>query len=676
MGRTYEQEQERKKGKGRSKKTSEESVTPSKEKKDRGWNVWSKTMNKVSGGKLYKNEKAAHKQRKEERERQAVAEQERKAQAERERQEKHRADVAMSLPDVNENDIVKTPTGSKERQQDIHNQLVRYANDQMDQTDRVNAFAQKEYGMSDFTGFGGASRMIQGLYRNTGNEEEDYEYNRTIGDFLPKLMNQSGSSDGSDGENKFGVDANIKVASIIAPVLEDLREIQNNGGFAAYALSDYGSAKMMLGKINSIQDILKNYSKDEDTRTLIYKLSGTTKSEFSELTMGMSLAIRDAGRSMGADLGMDNISSYQNMVATQEREKRTRKRKTEYANLKANQRAYIQRKGFGTSDTSEHRKAYMALSMKDKARANSTQRGAMGYWISCSKDYSDALRGDQSIDEMIEELEKEKKSKVKADSLRFVKKQIGVMDSIFTDNAGLEESLQVYRGVGDGFLKFLFQQKGFSEKDYEEDTSKKDASSNKKNGSVQNTSSDKNKPLDYKKIDKKGLMKSLVGMTYKDNCFVSTSTNRGYCAMWANQDAFKKADDMRTDMLQKSNTKEGSRERSELERYSESVALEQTEAGKGGHMMTMHLPAGTKAIFADAFGDKEQNHNIMKGASQNEVTLDRGLIYKITGVSGSAGSYQFYVTVVGSGTKKAADVYDAKADIEATAALDTGIQDV
>ena len=53
-------------------------------------------------------------------------------------------------------------------------------------------------------------------------------------------------------------------------------------------------------------------------------------------------------------------------------------------------------------------------------------------------------------------------------------------------------------------------------------------------------------------------------------------------------------------------------------------------------------------------GSSQKDSSKMVGAPQNEVTLDRGLIYKITNVSGSNGNYRLYVTVVGQGQKKEA----------------------
>lgn len=644
MGNEYAKEQEEPKKKQSSQKAAEETVKVPKEKRDRGWNLWSKAMNKVSGGKLYKEEKAAHKKRK----------------AQRQAQAQHESDVSKTLSDVDADSVVKTPTGSKEEQLGIRNQLAQYANDQMDQTDKVNAFVQKEYGLENSAEFGSvAGRMMQGLYRDTGDKEADYEYNRTVGDYVPDLMKRAEQAGYSKQENvaeALGENEIYMISSIIIPVIDDLRKIRDNGGYMNCAMNDFSKAKMALGKINSIQDILKNYcGQNPEMRDAIYQLCGTDKEEFTDLTMGMSMALRDAGRSMGDAFGMDNISSYQRDVATQEREKREgknqkpkRKREAEYAALKANQRSFIQEKG--VMNTSDHRMAYMALSMKDKARANNIQREAMGDWIKNSGSYSEVLRNDKSFDEM----RKEAKNPKETDNLNFMEKMVGVIDSVFTDNAGLEESMETYRGVGDGFLSFLFAQRGLSPKDYLN-----------KDGS-----------LNYQKIDKKGLLKSLIGMTYQDKCFVSTSTNRGYAAMWANQNEFNDANKIRNEVLENSKTEEGSLERKELERYSEAAVLNKAESGKGGHMMVMNLPAGTKAIFADAFGSTSKDSKNMVGSPQNEITLDRGLMYKITDVSGSAGSYQLHVTVAVAGSKKAAEPYNPKTDDKARPALDTGIQDV
>lgn len=344
---------------------------------------------------------------------------------------------------------------------------------------------------------------------------------------------------------------------------------------------------------------------------------------------------------MGFDLGKGCYSSSEN--------KAPRKREAEYAALKANQKSFIQEKGL--MNFSDHRKAYMALAMKDKARVNSVQRSAMSDWIKGSTSFAGVLRNPESFEQM--------KSKALTETARKdidnMEGLVGVMDSIFSDNAGLEEQVEVYRGVSDEFLGYLLEQKGYPKENYLN-----------KDG----------KTLNYQMIDKMGLLKGLVGMTYQDNCFVSTTTNRGYAAMWVNSVEFSKAKQIRNEVLAQSKTEEGSREREELERYSEAVMLQQTESQAGGHMMIMNVPAGTKGVFADAMGSQVKDPTKLFGAPQNEITLDRGLLYKITDVSGSAGSYQLYVTVVGSGSKKAAKRYDPKADKNATPALDTGIQDV
>ena len=477
-----------------------------------------------------------------------------------------------------------------------------------------------------------------------------------------------------------GNEANM-VASIMMPVLQELRQVRDGEGYQALTISDFKRAKALVGQVNSIQDMLKAYTDKEEVRGYIFGLAGTTKEEYTELTMGMSAGLRDGGIALGEKIGANNISAYMRSVGVQTRKEREeaaraaqvviqnapeevqraaetelpRKRQAEYAALKQNQRAFKEEKGDSQINANAHRQAYMALATKDKSRVNNRQRAAMAMWIVNSGGFSSVLRNNDSFDE----LKRKAKDEREKQEIGHMEEQVGIMDSIFEDNAGLEENLETYRGVGDGFIAFLFAKQGVSSKEYE----KKDAPGK----------------LDYTKIDKKGLLKKLVGMTYQDSCFVSTTTNRGYAAMWANQEEFMKARGTRDQVLQESATEEGSRERAELERYSEAVMLNQAESGQGGHMMIMNLPAGTKAVFSDAMGSTQRDSSKMVGAPQNEVTLDRGLMYKITGAEGSNGNYRLYVTVTGTGSKKKAKTYDRSKDTDARGsapAFDSGIQDV
>ncbi|MBS6398022.1 MAG: hypothetical protein KH452_12905 [Clostridiales bacterium] len=635
-----------------------------KVQKDSNWNGWKSFVNNASGGRLYKKDREAHTAWK----------------AERTAEEEKAQNVSMALPGVNPDYITRTPTASLEEQMGIRDQLVDYANFQVDQTDKANAFVQREYGVEDTAQLGSkAGRMIQGLYRDTGHTMDDYEYNRNMGDLIPGLMERArkGQREESVIHAFEGNEANM-VATVIIPVLEDLRQVRDGEGFQACAMNNFRKSKQLLGQINSIQDILSGYCGSKEVREYVYRLCRTTTEEYSELTMGMSAAVRDAGLQQGAALGMDRISSFQRDVEVQvkgEREEAARaaqaaiqsapeeaaqaaenvvprKREAEYTALKAAQsQSFMQEKGVMINNA--HRQAYMALSRKDKARVNRRQRTAFADYIMNVGGYSSVLRTDKTFDE----LKAEEQDANKRATIEHYEKQVGVMDSVFEDNAGLEEALQVFRGVGNGFLQYLFSQKGLSPKAY-----------TKKDGS-----------LDYDKIDKKGLLKSLIGMTYQDKCFVSTSTNRGYAAMWANMGDFQAAKAEREQVLAESQTAQGSQERAELERYSEAVALNQAEAGTGGHMMIMDVPARTKAIFTDAMGSGNQDETaLLSGAPQNEITLDRGLLYKITDVKGSGGSYQLYVSVVGQGAKKEAPKYDRAAEQGpmAAPAFTSGIKDV
>lgn len=80
----------------------------------------------------------------------------------------------------------------------------------------------------------------------------------------------------------------------------------------------------------------------------------------------------------------------------------------------------------------------------------------MASWITSSGMYSEVLRSDESFEEM----KAKKENKGDKAQVDFMSEMVGVMDSIFEDNAGLEENLETYRGVGDPFISYLFQQRG------------------------------------------------------------------------------------------------------------------------------------------------------------------------------------------------------------------------
>lgn len=120
--------------------TQQESHTK-KMPKDKNWGGWKSMMNRVSRGKLYKDVRTAHTQWK--------------------AKQQHLQNVSMAMPDADAGSIVAAPTGSRERQEDIRNQLADYAERQLAQTERTNAFVQKEYGLGSTAELGSFSgRMM------------------------------------------------------------------------------------------------------------------------------------------------------------------------------------------------------------------------------------------------------------------------------------------------------------------------------------------------------------------------------------------------------------------------------------------------------------------------------------------------------------------------------------
>jgi hypothetical protein len=275
-------------------------------------------------------------------------------------------------------------------------------------------------------------------------------------------------------------------------------------------------------------------------------------------------------------------------------------------------------------------------------------------WISSSGSFSNILRNDKSIEEQC----------APGSQYAEMKENIAIMDSIFDDSRGLEEDLEVFRGVGDGFLSMLFQKIGLAPSEY----AKKDGS------------------LDYRKIDKEGQMQKLVGVVYTDQCYVSTTTNRGYAASWASDAEHYNAavsEVMAAHNMTNISGSEyfvpGSAANEERIKIEGEINQKLETSKAGAHMMIMQVPAKTKGIFMDAMGSGKDVRDYRAAAAQNELTLDRGLLYKIDGVSGSAGNYQFQVSVIGQGPKKAGAKYDPKTETHERLkqpAMATGIQDV
>jgi hypothetical protein len=269
-------------------------------------------MNTISGGKLYSYEKEQHDQRV----------------ARRAAQKKHEDDVSkIVVDDVNENEIISTPTASPERQREIHRQMVEYATMQYNRTKAVNQFKQQnsdpaQDATTDAGSIGG--RMMQGFYQDE--ESAEYPDNARMhnlnalqairstmgGQRKVERIDEIKPTAGQDDPPELGRAKQIR--AVVVPILSELRDIESGEGFQSVAAASYGRAKQLVGEINSMQDLLKYFCANDTVKDYMYRFCYSSKEEYKRLTMGMSMALSRTGKSLGNELGMDNISGFQNRV--------------------------------------------------------------------------------------------------------------------------------------------------------------------------------------------------------------------------------------------------------------------------------------------------------------------------------------------------------------------------
>ncbi|MBR4986399.1 MAG: hypothetical protein IKY83_11750, partial [Proteobacteria bacterium] len=330
--------------------------------------------------------------------------------------------------------------------------------------------------------------------------------------------------------------------------------------------------------------------------------------------------------------------------------------------LKDHQDSFFQDKGAQrrVADV-DHRKAYMKIAAGAKSRVNEGQRQAFANWISDSGSFSKFLRdGDQSKAEMLDKVKK--------------------MDSVFEqEESALPMDMTVYRGVNNGMIKYLLEKKGVNPKHYM-----------------------KGNAFDIHAAKKSGALKKLKGMSYSDQCYVSTSTNKGFAVAWnqmnGNEDqkaAYKTATEAsQTKVADLKNTtydfpafttpvdkteakRKGLKWSNDILDKNAAIQKQYKEDGKtldnlsqngAGHIMTIKLPKGTRGVFSDAMSKKggTRTDDIAKswGANQNEITLDRGLRYNIKDFTISEnGNMELDMSVTGySKHRKSYGKYDADAD--------------
>ena len=145
---------------------------------------------------------------------------------------------------------------------------------------------------------------------------------------------------------------------------------------------------------------------------------------------------------------------------------------------------------------------------------------------------------------------------------------------------------------------------------------------NKKNGTV-----------DHKWLNKnqKKLKKALIGKTFRDKAFTSTSTENKFARKWAQRTSVRESMELVDD-----------------EEYMRLKSLEDTNPDliPGAHLMTINLPKGSKGAFVDRTADDIQSKHGQ--LNQREVLLDKGSMFRINDIRkmDNADSYELVMELL------------------------------
>ena len=162
-------------------------------------------------------------------------------------------------------------------------------------------------------------------------------------------------------------------------------------------------------------------------------------------------------------------------------------------------------------------------------------------------------------------------------------------------NNPLPENISTFKGITDKYLYMMFEQFGLKK-------------ALNKDGTVNHA---------WLRNNQGKMKKKLVGKTFHDKGYTSTTTERDFAQGWAQQ----KAKNEWVHYL------EERKRYDELNQYTDDVA-EHPELIKGVHMVRFNLPKGANASFIDRTADSEA----FGRNDQREVLVDKGSSFKISDI--------------------------------------------
>ena len=163
-------------------------------------------------------------------------------------------------------------------------------------------------------------------------------------------------------------------------------------------------------------------------------------------------------------------------------------------------------------------------------------------------------------------------------------------------NNPLPENISTFKGITDKYLYMMFQQFGLKK-------------ALNKDGTVNH---------EWLRNNQDRMKKTLVGKTFHDKGFTSTTTERDFAQGWAQQKA-------KGEYI---NYLEGKGQYDDIVKYQNEIEGH-LEKIKGVHMVRFNLPKGANASFIDRTADGQAGG---ERNDQREVLVDKGSSFKISDI--------------------------------------------
>lgn len=228
-----------------------------------------------------------------------------------------------------------------------------------------------------------------------------------------------------------------------------------------------------------------------------------------------------------------------------------------------------------------HRNAYLEMARADQASLTELEAAAMDEYTHDSGDINRRMRAGDALSDV-------------------TGAQNALIRQAFAKHR-IPVDMEVYRGVSDTFLSVMLKSNPVDE-DVKVNAFTSDGS------------------LNHAWLDAEDHLDVFKGMVFQDAAFLSTSTNKPFARRWANHVAHDRV------------------------ARNKGLAINHHDPNRdldiaGAHVITMKLPAGTRAMFTDTMFTRTGH-----ARGQDEVTVDAGYTYLVEDVS-KAGPGRYEITV-------------------------------